>query len=538
MSNDGRERTAEVLWWDTREVHVFCPWCSKIHRHGYSGEYRGQLWSSHCSPSQSRTSTYKVHFLVDLPHIGYEIDKQNLRFVTKYGLEYQKGILSGEDAKTKREHHKANIARKPKWTAATLETVFGENLTMREIDVAELRMVHGELDFVKHYLESSAEASIFLHGVGSKPHSGNFSASDGNDAVLLPHPVKDTRGKTALHLAAAGQHPAMVRLLASKGANVDAADLDGITPLMEAAFWGRPENVRILLRHGADRSLQCIHKGRLNNAADFAKRTDRTAMARGGRAGDPGRVPTGREHAHVRDCEREEILWLLCNEMPTATSRGPGRMRGEHQGSDGRSLFPLTQHVSLLTESKTMARLHRGPNLPEVDAMSGSAACWVEGAFIPGHEWTDKVINLSRAVGFKLQPHNRDDGVPGHWEACHAEKRLAAYFVDHHCALAADISLLEEMVGQQEEEEVLAGGFRAQERQEARQEEEMAAWRQGFQDLWAIVPEHRLQEATITVNRPVCVECKRFVAHVNKAAGIALSLRHACLEKGCRECSD
>ncbi len=523
MASGRRERIAEVLWWDTREVHVSCPWCSKIHRHGYSGDYQGQLWLSNCNPSQSRGSTYKVHFPVDLPHIGYEIDKLNVRFITKHGLEYQKGLLSDEDAEKKRERQKAKIARKPKWTTATQETILGENVTMRVIDIAELRMVHGELAFVKHYLESSAEASIFLHGVGSKPHSQDVSVSDGSEAVLLPHPVQDMRGKTALHLAAAGQHPVMVRLLAAKGANVNAADIDGVT-------------VRILLQHGADRSLQCIRKGCLNNAADYAKRLEHTAMARGGRAGDPVRVPTGREDAHVRNRERDEILWLLCNEMPTATSPGLERTRGEHQGRDGRSLFPLTQHVSLLTESKAVARLHRGPNLPEVDAMSGSAPCWVEGAFIPSHEWTDKVVNLSQAVGFKLQPHNRDNGVPGHWEACHAEKRLIAYFVDHHCALAADISLPEEMVSQRAEEDALAG-FRAQEWQEARQEEEMASWKQKFKDLCAIMPEHRLQDATIMVNRPVCVECKRFVAQVNKAAGIALSIRHSCSEKECRECS-
>lgn len=105
MASDKRERIAEVLWWDTREIHVLCPSCFKTHRHGFTGDYQGQLWLSQCSPSQSRGSTYKIRFPVVLPHIGYEIDKKSMRFITKHGLEYQKGILSDEDAEKKREHY-------------------------------------------------------------------------------------------------------------------------------------------------------------------------------------------------------------------------------------------------------------------------------------------------------------------------------------------------------------------------------------------------------------------------------------------------
>jgi uncharacterized protein len=68
---------------------------------------------------------------------------------------------------------------------------------------------------------------------------------------------RDRYGGTPLMAAAMGadRHPsnaACLRLLLARGARLNSQDLDGNTALMVAARSGTPENVRVLLRAGAD----------------------------------------------------------------------------------------------------------------------------------------------------------------------------------------------------------------------------------------------------------------------------------------------
>ncbi len=64
--------------------------------------------------------------------------------------------------------------------------------------------------------------------------------------------LRDSKGKTALHWAAQGGHPAIARLLLKKGANVNAKNKDGTTALHNAALFGHERVVRLLLDMGAD----------------------------------------------------------------------------------------------------------------------------------------------------------------------------------------------------------------------------------------------------------------------------------------------
>ncbi|MGA2325431.1 MAG: ankyrin repeat domain-containing protein [Bryobacteraceae bacterium] len=56
----------------------------------------------------------------------------------------------------------------------------------------------------------------------------------------------------AIHAAAARSNVPMIRMLLSKGANVNAVQPGGFTPLDAAAFHGSREIVEMLLAHGAD----------------------------------------------------------------------------------------------------------------------------------------------------------------------------------------------------------------------------------------------------------------------------------------------
>jgi ankyrin repeat protein len=58
-------------------------------------------------------------------------------------------------------------------------------------------------------------------------------------------------GYTGLHLAVRSNNSNMVQFLIKAGANVN-AEGDGETPLLLAAFYGRPQIAEILLKAGAD----------------------------------------------------------------------------------------------------------------------------------------------------------------------------------------------------------------------------------------------------------------------------------------------
>lgn len=71
--------------------------------------------------------------------------------------------------------------------------------------------------------------------------------------------VRDNSGNTALRILSdhlfvwnLEEIPAIAELLLSYGAEVNAQNNDGTTPLMEASFWGEEKMVQILLSHGAD----------------------------------------------------------------------------------------------------------------------------------------------------------------------------------------------------------------------------------------------------------------------------------------------
>ncbi|MBU1740442.1 MAG: ankyrin repeat domain-containing protein, partial [Proteobacteria bacterium] len=76
------------------------------------------------------------------------------------------------------------------------------------------------------------------------------------EAVLQKNPqavtARGRAGRTALHLAAAGDHHALADYLIKKGASVFVRDKAGLTPLHLAAGQGHPDLVRLLLQRGAD----------------------------------------------------------------------------------------------------------------------------------------------------------------------------------------------------------------------------------------------------------------------------------------------
>lgn len=99
--------------------------------------------------------------------------------------------------------------------------------------------------------------------------------------------------------------------------------------------------------------------------------------------------------------------------------------------------------------SKTIARLERRDPFSPIIAMSG----WSHGQWdlirVSGREWTDEVYRIVAMVDHQLALHDCDQGAPGKFYACHAEKQLIACFIDRHVFLLQDSSTvvaLEELV--------------------------------------------------------------------------------------------
>lgn len=86
----------------------------------------------------------------------------------------------------------------------------------------------------------------------------------------------EREGWAPLHYAASGPDVAVVELLLSRGAKVDARSPNGTTPLMMAARNGSEASVAVLLKQGADATLR--NEQQLT-AADFARQAGRDKLA-------------------------------------------------------------------------------------------------------------------------------------------------------------------------------------------------------------------------------------------------------------------
>ncbi|KID95149.1 ankyrin repeat protein, partial [Metarhizium majus ARSEF 297] len=487
---------ASVSSWNDRDLRVFCPWCDSLHQHDFDGNYEERrVEVAACNNSrngENKVRSYKIQFPMNASSgmDGYEIDKDIGRFIAGGAHVIESGILNDDEINKRTKVFEDQAALKRPWTEATeLNPAFSE-LGLRKIDVALCHMRHNK----------AWERTI------------SDTAAAENDEVDLSNVFAETSGKTALHLAACYQCPDTIKLLLEYGADVNAVDIKGRTPLMEAALWGWPENVQVMLENGADKTLQCIHNCRLRRAIDFALPSKENARAR--RAATRGY----KEDTFSRDEDRQIIVELLRDEHERSPLPRPP-LFAFRKLSNKISLYFIT-HYEIPSETKTIACMVRPGGLPPVSAMSGWSHHEDESIQLPGRRWTDEVMRLCQLIKFSPDEWpQRDQGVPGQFNACHAEKQLIAYFVHKHVFLPSDISSCQ---GAGDELAELMGGLLLKEPASS----ETLSRNGKISRLCKIKPSNLLREATIMSSTPICPDCANFIKRVNEVLGLRIQLRH------------
>lgn len=254
---------------------------------------------------------------------------------------------------------------------------------------------------------------------------------------------------------------------------------------MEAALWGRTDNINYLLEHGADKKLRDIHG---HQAADLAESSLGNHGERYQRSG--GEVQVYRENTFVADQARRVIVELLKDSGKSlgraifTLDRGFETHSFRNTGRGTVELIAPIAEFHVLNEWKTIASLQRPSNFPPISAMSG----WGHGettVTVSGKEWTAEGIRISLNVGHQLQRESRKDrGKEGQHFASHAEKQLIACFISKHVLIGT------------EDEDLLQGAK----------------------------PPVLLKHATILVSRPPCGDCLRFIETVDTSLGLNISV--------------
>lgn len=474
-------RLAKVQTWNSSTVEVLCPFCGRNHRHGFAGYMGQQFRASHCMFGTGETTHYQFAFPFDVKagEVWFFVDKRNAVYrrigaqeqpQTGYVAPRNPGLSQSERPRMDDGNETyagdgsdQNFRKLCEYLGMDPES---ETYECPRIVKAVSSMVTGDEAFVTEYLKSSKETHIFLRGV-------------------------DHKGDTALHLAAVECYPGIVRLVLENGADVDAVNSVGRTPLMEASLWGRVENVIVLLEYGADaRSRDQDGCG----AIDFARPARKNDEERHSRFDDVAeklgiRGFNTRESTNARyqivDLLKDHLEQQSQRETPILVHDQIADFRFVCSQEDNSirlvKLFPV-QYMT-----KTIARLivQSGKyHFPPVDAMSGGADS--EEFTIRGKCWTNEVMDLANNIGYTLPRHSFDRDRTGQYFACHAEKQLAAYFVQNHVVLNVDDEKLKDSM-----------------------------------------PPVTLEEAAIIISRSPCEDCYAFFGHLKEKLALSFQL-HKC----------
>lgn len=197
------------------------------------------------------------------------------------------------------------------------------------------------------------------------------------------------------------------------------------------------------------------------------------------------------------------------DQSPAATDENVEDQYFRKSSSRVRLFAPVAEY-EIPSPHKTIARLERGGKYPSVAAMSG----WGHGKTVPlvsGKDLTPEVLRIANIIGHTLVPDTRDNGIPGQYHACHAEKQLIAYFISRHVFLEPESRAPEKAF------EHLGTHYRTQ-----------GKYQEGgtLHELAAKAPPLSLKQASILVSSPPCNDCVCFTEVINTKLNLKITVQN------------
>ncbi|KAG7039473.1 ankyrin repeat protein [Colletotrichum scovillei] len=265
----------------------------------------------------------------------------------------------------------------------------------------------------------------------------------GHDYATCPHfnhdlRIEGTLGSSRLSIEVAHGNRTNVQELLRLGADVNAGDNRGRTPLMEAALWTRVELVGILLAAGAS-AQQKDRDGRV--AADFSEENERNDEEREYRHVDYAEKPLKSKS------RRRHIRALLGVAPPLQAQVAKSELANLFQPRFVKSpaaktalLINPRRGIPIARQDQTIGVLLRSRPFEPVVAVGG----WTGGGFqsplggndysrLDSNYWAHKTLSFAKRIGFAFDEHELDpDSVSGLYHASHVTAQLLCFVAHKH----------------------------------------------------------------------------------------------------------
>lgn len=183
--------------------------------------------------------------------------------------------------------------------------------------------------------------------------------------------VKDSAGRSPLHMAAAYGATPVARLLLDKGADPDIQDAMGLTPLHMAAGYCRPSTIKLLVETGADPEIRTERNER---ALDLIRNMRNQSMAASTFMVKDKRMPMMNEIVDVLESVTENVEeWVV----PKAPELKPdeedaikqmaekARLMVEDMKKDPEKMKELEKAMELMKDKEFQEKVKKYANDPE-----------------------------------------------------------------------------------------------------------------------------------------------------------------------------
>ncbi|TLD30537.1 hypothetical protein PspLS_02311 [Pyricularia sp. CBS 133598] len=343
---------------------------------------------------------------------------------------------------------------------------------------------------------------------------------------MTPERIKiiNAFGLRPIHIAAIRDQKTRVSMLIKAGTNLNEPTKHGITPLMLSALFGHLEMVCILIKHGAGRSVQDAEQ---RTAKDYSWSSSNLVRTHWNALEKISEKLQGRCYSADVLRRRKGIRKIL-------------RRRDTFKGFlEGAAQPHGTSHFSIaatgeVTLWRKVVSVHNGSGredtTPAIMARADKSVIlqwafsgWTTGDIghhvLNSQKYTDLVVAFCRSSGFNLSANARDnpagrttdleliEAEQGRWEACHAEKKLAIFY----------LRLLMGRTFKNDFKDPLEWDY------EFNQEQ--------VQHFKSMKIPNRRKKAYIFLGHDPCAGCLDFLHHLQKVSGISILVKPISIMK-------